>query len=581
MIQKFGEESKHSTKISCSPLCKVEKLGDKKVTWKEFAAAKSNDCQVKMDQRQKRYDLNEKAKIIAYMNYRESEEQKSNLSWYAEDHGVSRATMYNIYNDFKEKFQNDPPGPKTTDEKVVENLREELRAKQEEIDVLEQLLEEQGMEAEQEKKRRVVAALLQAAVSPMSMRDIRDLLATAFDVHLSKRKIKKLIAEYSNRARRILAEMDLGEHAEMLAVDEVFAGGSPILTGVEMNSFAVLICERETSRTHQEWYRVLGPFPHLKLVISDKAKGIVKAVRLRAEDLRHPLLHQFDVFHFKRDMGRTVRHLEASAYREIESEYKAEASLEKAKTQEERSGMIEKHRKNKERAQEACEIYDSAADAMTAACQSLEIFDEEGTLNDPGANLRRIEKETGNLQKTASRMPKKSKNHNDMMSVIRQLQDPGLTLYLVQLETRLLDIMCLWNERTTTRREAIKVLCESWYWEKRGDVREYEACAKRLAVMLQVRRLQMELANFGEVRREVCDALNAACRASSLVESFNSRIRIYQQVKKGLHKNFLYLVALKWNLTPFDGGRRKGKSPCQMMGVTLKSNNWLELLLAA
>ncbi len=194
---------------------------------------------------------------------------------------------------------------------------------------------------------------------------------------------------------------------------------------------------------------------------------------------------------------------------------------------------------------------------------------------------RLVYKEVCNLKKVVTRITAKSKTSKEMKSVIRQLQDPHLLLYLMQLETRLLDIVCRWKEQGTTRRNAIKILCECWYWTKRKENRlGRKASMKRLSVMLQVRRLQMELANFDEVYNQVCEALNATCRASSLVESFNSQIRIYQQVKKGLHKNFLYLVALKWNLTPFEGGKRKGKSPCQIMGVPLKSDHWLDLLLA-
>ncbi len=595
MIQRFGEESNHFEEIALRPISKIEKSTRKDLQWDNFIAKVGKSSLVKIentknvgkcevvDPRQNRCNLDQKAKIIGYMNYRGTEEKKSNLSWFAEHIGVSRPTIYNIYNDFKERFQNEtPPGPKLTPtEKIVEGLQKKLREKQEEFEILEQLVEEQEKQAEEEKKQRIVKTLLQAAVSPVSARDIRDLLEVAFGIRLSKRKIKKLIVEYSNKAQEILEDMDLDEYVEIMAIDEVFAGRSPILTGVEVNSFAVLICERETRRTHQEWYRVLGPFPHLKLVISDRAKGIIKAVRICDEALQHPLFHQFDIFHFKRDVGKLVRRLEASAYRKIESEYKSEAELHKAKAEEQRSKILEQYQQHRERALEAIEIYDATAETLVKVYRSLEIFDEEGNLNDLSANLRRIEKEVRNLKKIEEWMPAKSKNRKDMKSVIRQLQDPHLLLYLIQLETRLLNILCLWKEQGTTRKETIKTLCECWCREKRDkNVLERKTSIKRLAVMLQVRRLQMELANFKDVHRQVWEALDAACKASSLVESFNSQIRIYQQVKKGLHKNFLYFVALKWNLTPFDGGKRKGKSPCQILGVPLKSYNWLDLLLS-
>ena len=580
MIQEIPESSTPCGNICLFPHKKREGTSDPEELTKKIAVAKP----IEIDPRQKRYDLRQKAIIIGYMSYRDSkEENKSNLSWFSESTGISRPTIYKIYNDFKEKFQNEtPPGPKPEPlEKIVDGLQNKLREKQEECDILGQILGETVRQFEEDKKRRLVATLLEAAVSPMSIRKIRDLLKVAFAVELSKRKIKQLVAEYSNKAREILENMGMEEYVEMLAIDEVFAGQSPILTGVEMESFAVLICKRETSRTHQEWYRVLGTLPHLKLVISDKATGIIKAVRISDEALNHPLLHQFDVFHFKRDAGKLVRQLEASAYRKIENEYKAEAALEKAKTQEQIEKYNERYQSNRHKALEAIEIYDATADALSKVYDAMEIFDKQGNFNKISSNLRRIDDQVGKLKKTVLRIPEHSKNRKEMNSVLRQLQDPRLLLYLTELEMRLLDIPCCWKTRGINRTEAIRILCEHWYWEKRGkNVTARKDLMKQFAVALQVRRLQMHLANFREVYRQVHNALNAAQKASSLVESFNSRIRIYQQVKKGLHENFLYLVALKWNLTAFEGGKRKGKSPCEILGVPLKSYDWLELLLS-
>ena len=583
MIQKIPANSKDFGNICLHRrFQKREKTNDKEDLLKKLTDV--GPVEMEIDPRQKRCDLRQKAKIIGYMSYRESEEEKrSNLSWFSESIGVSRPTIYKIYNDFKEKFQNEtPPGPKPEPhEKIVAGLQEQLREKQEECDILEQILGETVKQFEEDQKRRLVATLLEAAVGPMSLKNARDLLKRAFGVKFSKSKIKKVIAEYSNKAREILSDMGLEEYVEMLAVDEVFAGRSPILTGVEPQSFAVLICKRETSRTYQEWYRVLEPMPHLKLVISDKAKGIIKAVRISDEALEHPLLHQFDVFHFKRDAGKLAKRLEASAYRKIESEYKAEAELEKAKTQEQRKQLDEQYQAKRIKALEAIEIYDAMAETLNKAYEAMEIFDEHGNFNKIASNLRRIEDQVDKLKITVLRLPPHSKNRKDMNSVIRQLQDPRLLLYLTELETRLLNITCRWKTQGMNRYDAVKILCEHWHWKKRGGkITARKDLMKRFAAALQFRRLQMHLANFQEVARQVYKALNAAQKASSLVESFNSRIRIYQQVKKGLHEDFLYLVALKWNLTAFEGGKRKGKSPCEILGVPLKSYDWLELLLS-
>jgi hypothetical protein len=50
-------------------------------------------------------------------------------------------------------------------------------------------------------------------------------------------------------------------------------------------------------------------------------------------------------------------------------------------------------------------------------------------------------------------------------------------------------------------------------------------------------------------------------------------------VKKGVTKEYLWLSALKWNVTPFEGGKRKGKSPVELLGVKTESSDWLDLLM--
>ena len=91
----------------------------------------------------------------------------------------------------------------------------------------------------------------------------------------------------------------------------------------------------------------------------------------------------------------------------------------------------------------------------------------------------------------------------------------------------------------------------------------------------------MSLANFDEVFQQVTTALNNVFRSSSMVEAINSHLRLYQQVKKNLSKNFLSLIALYWNMNPFSDGKRKNKSPFQILGIQGTNDNWLDFLLSA
>ena len=63
-----------------------------------------------------------------------------------------------------------------------------------------------------------------------------------------------------------------------------------------------------------------------------------------------------------------------------------------------------------------------------------------------------------------------------------------------------------------------------------------------------------------------------------LVECFNSILRPIQQVKKQVTQEFLWLKALHHNMKTFKQGKRKGKSPFQLLGIDFGTQDWIELL---
>ena len=83
---------------------------------------------------------------------------------------------------------------------------------------------------------------------------------------------------------------------------------------------------------------------------------------------------------------------------------------------------------------------------------------------------------------------------------------------------------------------------------------------------------------FASLAAQVAAVMNKALRASSAIETLNSMWRVYQQVKKSFGTKFAYLVALYHNMRPFAEGPRKDRTPFEILGVTLPTDNWLELV---
>ena len=88
-----------------------------------------------------------------------------------------------------------------------------------------------------------------------------------------------------------------------------------ILTVVEPDSMAIGAIEKMGNRTAESWQAVLSHFSRFRYVASDLVRGLIKGVQLSGNPL-----HQGDLFHFFRDVGRTTQRLERRLQRILEEE---------------------------------------------------------------------------------------------------------------------------------------------------------------------------------------------------------------------------------------------------------------------
>jgi hypothetical protein len=75
--------------------------------------------------------------------------------------------------------------------------------------------------------------------------------------------------------------------------------------------------------------------------------------------------------------------------------------------------------------------------------------------------------------------------------------------------------------------------------------------------------------------------LRHAVRASSAVECVNSVVRMHQGRHRHVSQGLLDLKRLYWNCRVFRDGKRKGKSPYDLLGLNLPSSDWWQLLQMA
>jgi hypothetical protein len=75
--------------------------------------------------------------------------------------------------------------------------------------------------------------------------------------------------------------------------------------------------------------------------------------------------------------------------------------------------------------------------------------------------------------------------------------------------------------------------------------------------------------------------LKRPARSSSLVDSFNARLRFLQQGRRNVSDALLRLLAFRWNASLREEDPRRRQSPWQRLGLIDKENTrgWVELLL--
>ena len=127
------------------------------------------------------------------------------------------------------------------------------------------------------------------------------------------------------------------------------------------------------------------------------------------------------------------------------------------------------------------------------------------------------------------------------------------------------------------RERILVTLTKLWEEQAKGRWR-----GKDVTIPPQVEQnLAANCSNLSDVIDRLFAILDDIHRASSAVESVNSRIGLYRYNKRRFSGEFADLIAVWHNLTPFKEGKRKGKSPALLLGLTLPTFDRYELLAAS
>lgn len=339
---------------------------------------------------------------------------------------------------------------------------------------------------------------------------------------------------------------------------------------VEPTSLAMLECDKTDDRSGAAWHTVLQPFTNLEFVLSDAAKGIAAGVQAvvsaRSESRATvPLEHGLDVFHTNQEARRVL----AGPWRRAEAAWEeAEAAgakvVESKRKGTDARGVAAVARRAWAEAERLLAEVDRQESAWQRARAALAVFRPDGTLNERAWAEAEITAAVAELQGP------------EWKKACNFLKDRRSLTFVDRLQRRLVEA-----EPDTALRRA---------WVRRWWLRHQ---APRSAALPPTAPAQVQALLDAKVRDSpltaaeqasydrVAAVLRTTVRASSAVEGINSVLRMQQGRHRKMTQGLLDLKRLYWNCRRLQTGKRRGRSPYEMLGVPLPSTDFWTLLRAA
>jgi hypothetical protein len=321
--------------------------------------------------------------------------------------------------------------------------------------------------------------------------------------------------------------------------DEIFFHGNPVLVGVEPHSMAWMLGEHAVDRSGATWTEALQGFDALEQAVVDGGSGLRRGLtdfqsQRKIAGNSTTLEVSLDVFHTKQEAQRVLRKL----WNRVESRW---ARAEAADRQ--------------------------VARAWKRIETAFELFRPDGRLNDrawaEGAIAAAVKELDG----------------AEWGKLRRALADRRSLTFLDRMQRQL--------AAAEPRAELREALVRRWWLRRQSAAAGTD---RRLVVdapgggrwlataLVQTEYCRKLAVNWRESYRRVATVLRQTVRASSAVECMNSVLRMHQGRHRTVTQPMLDLKRLYWNCRPFRSGKRRARSPYELLGLSLPTTDWWQLL---
>jgi hypothetical protein len=386
---------------------------------------------------------------------------------------------------------------------------------------------------------------------------------------LSVAQLGRLVQEAGKKAGSLLAVLDEFTHTlvRQAAPDEIYVP-APVLMVVEPESLCWTTGQMTAQVTGELWATQLGVFPHLEQTTRDAGNALHKAVQ-RVNAQRHtqglpPVADQLDHFHTIREGNRAQSKGEHRWRRLFRQAEESQRAIDERRRQGQAvpGGLVAKSNALWKQAEQDLDQLQASAQAWHKTQAALRLFTPEGELNTRAKAQAVLAQTLPQLQGA------------DFAKTQRFLQDPRTLTYLDEVE-RKLQALPLPPEvkQAAVRAEGLRRHPELL----EGDGPK----AAALRGVLLVCSLLLSKAPQGSLNalEAVRKIFRTTWRASSMVEGINSVLRMHQRRHRKMTQGLLDLKRLYWNCHAFRTGRRKRRSPYQLLGLKLPENaDWWDII---
>jgi hypothetical protein len=389
----------------------------------------------------------------------------------------------------------------------------------------------------------------------------------------SRATVGRWVQQSAQQSRGLLEVLDRAcqRWVLVLCLDEIFFHREPILMAVEPVSLAWLAGQRGPDRSGASWCKVIEKWPRLEHVVADGGTGLKKGVKL-ANDQRQsqaeeseaepvaPITMGLDVFHSQRELERVQQRQWNQAEGQMEVAGKVDAKVAKLNRHAKDTRGVASHAARAWRKAE--QLFDEAVQSEAVVEQvkaALAWFDAGGHLLSRGEAQEQLGKACEKL------------SGSQWSKVRRLLQDDRTLSHLDRLEKELAEVV--------PEPLLLEPLTRLWCFSQRLEQATDEEVGRLGALVAMEQVLCNRLCpQWHEVYMEVDERLRQAVRASSAVEGVNSVVRMHQGRHRHVSQEMLDLKRLYWNCRVFREGKRKRRSPYDLLGLQLPTSDWWQLL---